>query len=105
MPKHRAHWNECKLQVVPQFHVGGSLRALARRHCLSRNLMRIWTPSTELVCSTSSTVTTDVLADCEARMVARERLAGRLRCDQFPRSSSKSAITDPSTTPSKQVSG
>jgi transposase-like protein len=42
MSRHRSHSVEFKRQVVAEYHAGESLHALARRHDLARNLIRIW---------------------------------------------------------------
>ena len=42
MAKHRTHSTEFKRQVVQEFLDGEALHALARRHGISRNLIKIW---------------------------------------------------------------
>jgi hypothetical protein len=42
MAKHRTHSIEFKRQVVQEFLGGESPHALARRHGISRNLIKIW---------------------------------------------------------------
>jgi len=42
MAKHRAHSIEFKCQVVQEFLGGESPHALAKRHGISRNLIKIW---------------------------------------------------------------
>ena len=42
MAKHRTHSTEFKRQVVREFLSGETLHALARRHTVSRNLIKIW---------------------------------------------------------------
>ncbi len=42
MAKHRSHSIEFKRQVAHEFIAGETLHALASRHDLSRNLIRIW---------------------------------------------------------------
>jgi transposase-like protein len=42
MAKHRTHSIEFKRQVVQEFLGGESLHALARRHGIGRNLIKIW---------------------------------------------------------------
>jgi transposase len=42
MAKHRSHSIEFKRQVAQEFIAGETLHALASRHDISRNLIRIW---------------------------------------------------------------
>jgi transposase len=65
MAKHRTHSIEFKRQVV----LGGeSPHALARRHGISRNLIKIWVAKYEAGGLDSDTAAADVLADYEARV-------------------------------------
>ena len=45
MAKHRTHSIEFKRQVVQEYLAGETLHGLAKRHDLSRNLVRIWIQS------------------------------------------------------------
>lgn len=40
--RHRSHRIEFKRQVVHEFIAGGTLHGLAKRHDVSRTLIRIW---------------------------------------------------------------
>ncbi len=42
MAKHRTHSIEYKRQIAQDFIAGETLHALANRHDISRNLIRIW---------------------------------------------------------------
>ncbi len=42
MAKHRTHSIEFKRQIAQDFIAGETLHALANRHDISRNLIRIW---------------------------------------------------------------
>ena len=42
MARHRSHSIEFKRQVAQEFIAGETLHALARRHDVSRNLIRVW---------------------------------------------------------------
>ena len=42
MPRHRSHSIEFKRQVAQAFLAGETLHGLAKRHDISRNLIRIW---------------------------------------------------------------
>ena len=47
MAKHRTHSIEFKRQVAQDFIVGETLHGLAKRHDISRNLIRIWVKKLE----------------------------------------------------------
>src|SRR5436189_5032439 len=76
MAKHRTHSIEFKRQVVQEFLGGESPHALAKRHSISRNLIKIWVAKYEAGGLDSDTAAADVLADYEARIL--ERLVGKL---------------------------
>src|SRR6516164_2113590 len=78
MAKHRTHSIEFKRQVVQEFLGGESLHALARRHGIDRNLIKIWVAKSEAGGLDSDTAAADVLAEYEARIAALERLVGKL---------------------------
>src|SRR3954464_5029821 len=78
MPKHRTHSIEFKRQVVQEFLGGESPHALAKRHGVSRNLIKIWVAKYEAGGLDSDAAAADVLADYEARIAALERLVGKL---------------------------
>ena len=78
MAKHRTHSIEFKRQVVQEFLGGESLHALAKRHGISRNLIKIWVAKYEAGGLDSDAAAADVLADYEARIAALERLVGKL---------------------------
>jgi len=42
MARHRSHSVEFKRQVAQEFLAGETLHGLAKRHDLSRNLIRVW---------------------------------------------------------------
>ena len=42
MARHRSHRTDFKRQVAQDYLAGETLHGLARRHDLSRNLIRIW---------------------------------------------------------------
>src|SRR2546430_8295223 len=78
MAKHRTHSIEFKRQVVQEFLGGESPHALAKRHSISRNLIKIWVAKYEAGGLDSDTAAADVLADYEARIAALERLVRQL---------------------------
>lgn len=106
MAKHRTHTIEFKRQVVQEYLAGESPHGLARRHGLSRNLIKIWGAKYEAGALDSDTAAADVLADYEARIAALERLVGRptlendflkgaSRQARLPRSAATSVIAGP----------
>jgi transposase len=78
MAKHRTHSIEFKRQVVQEFLGGESPHALAKRHGISRNLIKIWVAKYDAGGLDSDAAAADVLADYEARIAALERLVGKL---------------------------
>src|SRR5439155_22630719 len=78
MAKHRTHSIEFKRQVVQEFLGGETPHALAKRHGISRNLIKIWVAKYEAGGLDSDAAAADVLADYEARIAALERLVGKL---------------------------
>ena len=78
MPRrHRSHSAEFKRQVVAEYHAGETLHALARRHDLSRNLIRIWVEKAEAGALDEDGAAAEMLTAYEARIAALERLVGR----------------------------
>jgi transposase len=73
MAKHRTPSIEFKRQVVQEFLGGESPHALAKRHGISRNLIKIWVAKYEAGGLDSDTAAADV-----ARIAALERLVGKL---------------------------
>jgi transposase len=47
MAKHRSHSIEFKRQIAQEFIAGETLHSLAKRHDVSRNLIRIWVKKLE----------------------------------------------------------
>lgn len=92
MVKHRTHSTEFKRQVVQEFLDGETLHALARRHGVSRNLIKIWVAKYEAGALDSDTAAADVLAEYEARIAALERLVGKLALEnEFLKGASRQA--------------
>jgi transposase-like protein len=63
MARHRTHSIEFKRQVVQEFLAGESPHALAKRHSISRNLIKIWVAKYEAGGLDSDTAAADLLAD------------------------------------------
>jgi transposase len=106
MAKHRAHSVEFKRQVVEEYLGGETMHGLAKRHDLSRNLIRIWVQKYEAGGLDEDAAAADLLQEYEARIAALERLVGKqaleleflkgaLRNGPRPRSAPTSVITGP----------
>jgi len=116
MAKHRPHSIEFKRQIAQDFIAGETLHALANRHDISRNLIRIWVRKFEAGAFDDDAQAADLLQDYEAKIAALERLVGRqaleieflkgaLKNAPRPRSASTSVITGPVVSPSPKDAG
>lgn len=110
MAKHRSYSVEFKRQVVQDYLAGETLHGLAKRHDISRNLIRIWIAKHEAGALDSDTATARVLTEYEARIAALERLVGRLVLEneflkgasahaRLPRSASTCVVAGPTGSP------
>jgi transposase len=106
MAKHRSHSIEFKRQVVQEYLGGETMHGLAKRHDLSRNLIRIWFQKYEAGGLDEDAAAADMLQEYEARIAALERLVGKqaleleflkgaLRNAPRPRSAATSVIIGP----------
>ncbi len=106
MARHRSHSVEFKRQVAQEFLSGETLHALAKRHDISRQLIRIWVEKYEAGALDEDARAADLIQEYEARIAALERLVGKqaleleflkgaLRDAPRPRSASTSVITGP----------
>jgi len=111
MARHRTHSIEFKRQVAQEFLAGETLHGLAKRHDLSRNLIRVWVERYEAGAFDDDAQAADMIQEYEARIAAFERLVGRqaleleflkgaLRSGARPRSAPTSVITGPKGFPS-----
>jgi transposase-like protein len=111
MAKHRNHSADFKRQVAQEFLAGETLHGLAKRHDVSRNLIRIWVAKYEAGAFDDDARAADLLQENEAKIAALERMVGRqaleleflkgaLRSAPRPRSASTSVITGPVASPS-----
>ena len=107
MAKHRSHSIEFKRQVAHEFIAGETLHGLAKRHDLSRNLIRIWVRHYEAGAFDDDARAADLLQEYEAKIAALERMVGRqaleleflrgeLRSSRSTRSGPTSVISGPS---------
>ena len=78
MRKHRSYPIEFKRQVAQEYLAGETLHGLAKRHEISRNLVRIWVAKYEAGSFDSDVVAADIVQTQEARIGALERLVGKL---------------------------
>jgi len=116
MARHRTHSIEFKRQVAQDYLAGETLHSLARRHDLSRNLVRIWIQKFEAGAFDDEAVAADTIEAYEARIAALERLVGRqaleieflkgaLKHGPTPRSVNTSVVTGPAVSPSQKDVG
>src|SRR5206468_4919661 len=116
MARHRSHSIEFKRQVAQEFIAGETLHALARRHDVSRNLIRVWVKKLETGAFDDDARAADLLQEYEAKIAALERMVGRqaleieflkgaLKNAPRPRSVNTSVIAGPAASPSQKDAG
>lgn len=116
MARHRTHSADFKRQVAQEFLAGETLHGLAKRHDVSRNLIRVWVAKYEAGAFDDDARAADLLQEYEAKIAALERMVGRqaleleflkgaLRSAPRPRSASTSVITGPVASPSPKDAG
>ena len=76
MAKHHSYSVEFKRQVAQEYLAGETLYGLAKRHQISRNLVRIWVARYEAGGFDDDTVVADLMQAQDARIAALERLVG-----------------------------
>ena len=92
MPRHRSHSVEFKRQVAQEVLGGETLHGLAKRHDLSRNLIRIWVDKYEAGALDDNARAADLVQEYEARIAALERLVGRQALElELPKGALKNA--------------
>src|SRR5512133_2445536 len=92
MAKHRCHSIEFKRQVAQEYLAGDTLHGLARRHDISRNLIRVWVAKYEAGAFDDDAKAADLIQAYEARIAALERLVGKQALElEFLRGASASA--------------
>lgn len=113
MPRHRSHSIEFKRQVAQELIAGETLHGLAKRHDISRNLIRIWVSKYEAGAFDNDARAAELLQEQEARIAALERLVGRqaleleflkteMRSARSRRNVPTSVITGPPASPSRE---
>ena len=92
MARHRSHSVAFKRQVAEEFLAGENLHGLAKRHDVSRNLIRIWVAKYEAGAFDDDTQAADLIQAYEARIAALERLVGKLALElEFLKGARRSA--------------
>ena len=111
MARHRSHSVEFKRQVAQEFIAGETLHALAKRHDVSRNLIRVRVGKLETGAFDEDAHAADLFQEYEAKIAALERMVGRqaleieflkgsLRNAPRARNATTSVITGPMASPS-----
>ena len=111
MAKHQTHSMAFKRQVVQEHLAGETLHGLARRHDLSRTLIRIWVDKYEAGAFDEDAEAAGTIQEYAARIAALERLVGKRaleleflkgaqRQGRQPRSAPMSIVTGPQSSPS-----
>ena len=70
MTRHRSHSIEFKRQVAQEYVAGETLHALAKRHDVSRNLIRIWVAKYEAGAFDDDAQAADLIQQYEAKIAA-----------------------------------
>ena len=76
MAKHRSHSIEFKRQIAQEFLAGETVHGLAKRHDISRTLIRIWVKKLETGAFDEDARAVDLLQEYEAKIAAFERMVG-----------------------------
>ena len=76
MATQRRYSIEFKREVVQEYQDGETLHGLAKRHGISRNLVRIWAAKAEAGEFDDDRAAASILQEYEARIGALERLVG-----------------------------
>ena len=105
MAKHRSHSIEFKRQVAQEFIAGETLHGLAKRHDVSRNLIRIWVLKYETGAFDDDATAADMIQEYEVRIAALERLVGKQALElEFLKGAAKSAAR-PRSGPTSAITG
>src|SRR3990170_5156343 len=116
MASHRSYSIESERQVAQEHIVGETLLGLAKRHDVSRNLIRIWVQKYEAGAFDDDATAADMIQEYEARIAALERLVGKqaleleflkgaVKSAARPRSGPTSVITGPAASPLPKDAG
>lgn len=97
MAHHRSYSLEFKRQIVQEYLGGETLNGLARRHRISRNLIRLWIQKYEAGEFSDDAAAAYSMEEYEARIALLERKVGQLALENdllkktLPRSRSVNA--------------
>ena len=116
MTRHRSHSIEFKRQVAQEYVAGETLHALAKRHDVSRNLIRIWVAKCEAGAFDDDAQAADLIQKYEAKIAALERMVGRqaleieflkgaLKSAPRPRNATTSIVAGPVASPLPKDAG
>jgi transposase len=116
MARHRSHSIEFKRQVAQEFVAGETLYALAKRHDISRQLIRVWVQKYEAGGLDEDAQAAELLQEYESKIAALERMVGRqaleieflkgaLRNAPRPQNANTSVIAGPTSSPSQKDAG
>jgi transposase len=107
MARHRTHRIEFKRQFVQEYLSGETLRGLAKRYNISRNLIRIWLQKHDAGAFDDDAVAVDTIEAYEARIAALEiaQLKGALRHAPRARSATMSVVTGPTASSLRKDAG
>ena len=101
MGRHRSYSIEFKKQIAQEYLAGETLHGLAKRHGISRNLIRLWAGKYESGAFDDDVAAANILQHYEARIAALERLVGKLSLEnEFLKGASHEARRTKSVTPS-----
>ena len=107
MARHRSYSIEFKRQVAQEYLGGEILNGLARRHDVSRNLIRVWIAKYEAGAFDDEFQAADLLQQYEAKIAALELefLKGAQKSAPSPRSARTSVVAGPVACPSPKDAG
>src|SRR5690242_18473325 len=110
MARHRSHSIEFKRQVAQEFIAGETLHGLAKRHDISRNLIRLWLARFEAGAYDDDNRAAELIQDRRSRAHGRspleiEFLKGALKNARRPIGATTSVIADPPASPSPTDAG
>lgn len=92
MAQHRSYSIEFKRQMAQEYLAGETLHGLAKRHGISRNLIRLWVEKYEAGSFDDDEAAANILQQYEARIAALERLVGKLSLEnEFLKGASQEA--------------
>ena len=92
MTTQRRYSIEFKRQIVQEYQAGETLHGLAKRHGISRNLVRIWAAKAEAGEFDDDLAAAGILQEYEARIGALERMVGKLALEnEFLKGASRHA--------------